>query len=72
MRKRKRPPGSPPNVAARTLRDGEFRQRIVKAKKAYTRRIKHKKGDVDLVGRPLFAGPQSQAFGDKESFHINI
>lgn len=64
--------GAPPNQAAKALKSGSYRQRIVKAKTAYTRKIKHKKGDVDLVGRPLFAGLQSEVFADKGSFHINI
>lgn len=35
----------PPNLAARALRDGVFRQRTVKSAKTYSRKIKHRKGE---------------------------
>ncbi len=44
-----------PNPAARALQSDEFRQRIVKAKKAvYSRKNKHKEGKPSKDGFPFF------------------
>ena len=53
MRKREAK-SKPPNQAARALHDGLFQQRVVKAKKTYSRKIKHKKGERDDHTAPLF------------------
>lgn len=47
---------APPNVAAKALREGRFRQRIVKAKDSYSRKEKHKKGTFIMMMRPFFFG----------------
>ncbi|MCB9993327.1 MAG: hypothetical protein H6873_06685 [Hyphomicrobiaceae bacterium] len=46
--KRKRPIGAPPNQAAKALREGKFRIRIVKGKTAYSRKSKYIKKGVDV------------------------
>lgn len=47
----------PPNPAARALRNEEFRQRIVKAKKAaYSRKEKRKKREGQQDDLPFFNG----------------
>lgn len=38
----RRKPDPLPNLAARALADPLFRQRVVKSKKAYTRKLKHR------------------------------
>jgi hypothetical protein len=53
MRKRKTP-AAPPNIAAMALHGRLFGPRIVKSGKAYSRRIKHKKGEFDGNQAPLF------------------
>ena len=35
----------PPNLAARALKSGLFKQRTVKSAKTYSRKIKHRKGE---------------------------
>ena len=52
--RRLRAKSKPPNQAARALHDGLFQQRVIKAKKTYSRKIKHKKGERDDHTAPLF------------------
>lgn len=51
---KRKPIGTPPNTAAKALRQGEFRQRIVKAKETYSRKEKYKQRDVHQDETPLF------------------
>jgi len=44
---------APPNLAARALRNGLFRQRKVRNAKAYSRKTKYKKGEHDNHGSPF-------------------
>ena len=37
-------PAPPPNPVARSLSDSRYRAQVVKTKRAYSRKIKHKKG----------------------------
>lgn len=56
----------PPNLAARALRDGMFRQRTVKNAKTYSRKIKHRKGEQQNGSPfccPRFSGDQIQPVG---------
>ena len=46
MRKSKTP-HAPPNPVARALRSGGYSPRIVKNAKAYSRKIKHRKGSIE-------------------------
>lgn len=52
---------APPNVAAKALREGKFRQRVVKAKDSYSRKEKHKKRDVHHDDASLFLWPTFHA-----------
>ncbi len=44
----------PPNLAAQALGNEKFRQRVVKDKKGYSRKEKHKKGEGQNDGLPSF------------------
>ena len=44
----------PPNLAAKAICDRLFQQRIVKEKKTYSRKIKHRKGEREDYTAPLF------------------
>ena len=46
-RKSDRPPSAPPNLAARSLAEARHRAQVVKSRKVYTRKIKHKNRDRD-------------------------
>lgn len=43
----KRKPGPPPNLAARSLADVRHRIRVVRSRKSYSRKTKHKNRDHD-------------------------
>lgn len=50
----KKPNTRPRNAAAKALRQELFRQRIVKAKHSYSRKVKHSKRDVHQEEHPFF------------------
>lgn len=54
---------APPNLAAKALRLGMFRQRIDKNPKVYSRKTKHRKGSWPAGELPFLLGDWEPAAG---------
>lgn len=50
---------APPNLAARALRLGVFQHRVEKDPKAYSRKVKHKKGSLPESELPFALGDRT-------------